>query len=83
MSPEFPDPTIYPETITYRDESGTAEMPRVIEVQGVQRSRVLLVAGLQWAGDRQGDPMDEPDRQRIVSRIRAVYDEWGYPYDLR
>lgn len=83
MSREFPDPTIYPETIAYRDQSGRAEMPRMVKIQGGQRSRVLVVAGLKWTGERTGDPMDEADRQRIISRIRSVYDEWGYPYELR
>jgi hypothetical protein len=26
--------------------------------------------------------MAEPDRVRIVERIRSVYDEWGYRYEF-
>jgi hypothetical protein len=26
--------------------------------------------------------MAEPDRVRIIERIRSVYDEWGYGYEL-
>jgi hypothetical protein len=82
MSPEFPDPTSFPPMVVYRDASCVAELPRRIEVRGDRRLRVLVPRQLRWCGDRDGQPMAEPDRARIVERIRSVYDEWGYRYVL-
>lgn len=82
MSPEFPDPASFPPTVVYSDAEGVAELPRRVEVRGDRRLEVLVPQQLRWRGDRDGQPMAEPDRVRIVERIRSVYDEWGYRYEL-
>lgn len=82
MSPEFPDPASFPPTVVYRDAEGVAELPRRVEIRGDRRIRVLVPRQLRWRGDRDGQPIAESDRARIVERIRSVYDEWGYPYEL-
>jgi len=82
MSPDFPDPASFPPTVVYHDADGVAELPRRVEVRGDRRLRVLVPRQLRWSGNREGEPMTEPDRARIVERIRSVYDEWGYRYEL-
>jgi len=47
-----------------------------------ERRRVLHPGRLSWIGDRDGEPMSDLDRTRIVNRIRSAYDEWGYRYDV-
>lgn len=96
QSPEYPDPDRFPQTtVEYAGPEGTAEVRRTIEVRDEVRHErfrdvvegihytVLAANTLQWTGERSGEPMSEADRERILNRIRSVYDEWGYPYDIR
>lgn len=94
QSPEFPDPEVYPSTIAYADPEGSAELTRSIkivdevrherfhDVPVKVRRKVLHPATLHWTGDRTGEPMTDIDRARITERIRSVYDEWGYAYEV-
>lgn len=82
MSPEFPDPDDFPPTVRYRDATGEADLPREVPTIDGERRRVLHPGRLRWIGDRDGEPMSDLDRTRIVSRIRSAYDEWGYRYDV-
>lgn len=82
MSPEYPDPDDYPPTVRYRDATGEADLPRQVPTIEGERRRVLDPSGLRWVGDREDEPMGEPDRTRIMDRIRSAYDEWGYRYEL-
>jgi hypothetical protein len=82
MSPDRPDPDSYPPTIVYEDTAGVAELPRRIEVRGDRRFRVLVPGRLRWIGDRTGESMTDSDRERILERVRSVYDEWGYRYEV-
>lgn len=82
MSPAYPDPDTYPPAIIYADAAGVAELPRRIEVRGDRRFRVLVPGRLQWIGDRTGESMTDGDRDRILERVRSVYDEWGYRYEI-
>jgi hypothetical protein len=95
LSPEHPDPDAFPPTITYAGPEGTAELRRDFElveevrherfrtVSEKARQRVLRRATLRWTGTRAREPMSVADRERILERIRSVYDEWGYPYEVR
>ena len=82
LSPEFPDAADFPPVVRYRDAAGEAELPREIPTIDGERRRVLHPGALQWVGEREGEPMSEDDRIRIMVRIRSAYDEWGYPYEL-
>jgi hypothetical protein len=82
MSPEYPDPDSYPPAIVYSDAAGAAELPRRIEVRGDRRLRVLDSRRLEWIGARSAEAMTDGDRDRIIARVRSVYDEWGYHYEV-
>jgi hypothetical protein len=82
LSPEFPDAADYPPTVRYRDATGEAELPRDIPTIDGERRRVLHPGELHWVGEREGEPMSDDDRARIIDRIRSAYDEWGHRYDL-
>jgi hypothetical protein len=82
MSPEHPDPDAYPPAIVYADATGSAELPRRIEVRGDRRLRVLVPGRLRWIGERRGEPMTDGDRHRILERVRSVYDERGDRYEI-
>lgn len=82
LSPDFPDASIYPPTIIYRDAEGEAEMIRRIEVADDVRQRVFVPDSLRWIGDRSGEAMTETDRASILGRIRSIYDYRGTPYRL-
>jgi len=94
LSPEFPDPEVYPPTIAYAGPEGSAELTRSIrlvdevrherfhDVPVTVRRRVLHPGTLHWTGGRTGEPMTDADRARITERVRSVYDEWGYAYEV-
>jgi hypothetical protein len=82
MSPEYPDPDTYPPFVRYRDATGEAELPRQVPTIDGERRRLLDPTGLRWIGDREGEPMNDDDRARLMARIRSAYDEWGYRYNL-
>jgi len=94
LSPEFPDPEVYPPTIAYAGPEGSAELTRTFTIVDEVRHerfhdvpvkvwrRVLHPGSLHWTGDRTGEPMTDADRARITERVRSVYDEWGYTYEV-
>jgi hypothetical protein len=82
MSPEFPDANDYPPAVRYRDATGEADLPREIQTIAGERHRVLHPGALRWVGEREGEPMSDDDRTRIMERIRSAYDEWGNQYEL-
>jgi len=82
LSPAYPDAAEFPPTIVYTDATGTAEMPRSIEVAEGVRRRVVDGGAIRWIGDRAGEPVDDCDRDRILSRVRLTYDRWGEGYRL-
>jgi hypothetical protein len=82
LSPEFPEAHHYPPTVRYRDATGEADLPREIPTIDGERRRVLHPAALHWVGEREGQPMSDDDRTRIMERIRSAYDEWGYSHEL-
>ena len=83
LSPEYPDAEEYPPTIEYSDASGVIEIPRRIEVRGETRLCVLDLSNMHWAGEREGEPVDDEERCRIAERVRSVYDRWGVAYEVR
>ncbi|MBA3878059.1 MAG: hypothetical protein C0498_14280, partial [Anaerolinea sp.] len=94
LSPEFPDPEVYPPTIAYAGPEGSAELTRTFKIVDevrherfhdvpVKIRRTVLHPGtLHWTGDRTDEPMTDADRARIIERIRSVYDEWGHAYEV-
>jgi hypothetical protein len=82
LSPAFPDAAEFPPTIVYRDATGTAEIPRSIEVRDGLRRRVVDGAAIRWIGDRAGEPVGKVDADRILARVRLAYDRWGEGYRL-
>ena len=79
LSPAYPLADDYPPNIRYTDETGEAEVPRSIEVAGGIRRRVIDRTGVAWVETRAGDEVSDGDRQRILDRVRSVYDRWGEP----
>lgn len=82
LSPEYPDAAGFPPTIVYRDATGTAEIPRSIEVGDGIRRRVVEGGAIRWIGDRAGEPVSDVDEDRILARVRSAYDRWGEGYRL-
>ena len=82
LSPEYPDAAEFPPTIVYRDATGTAEIPRSIEVGDGIRRRVVDGGAIRWIGDRSGEPVSDVDEDRILARVRSAYDRWGEGYCL-
>lgn len=80
LSPDHPDAAVFPPTIVYRDSAGTVEIPRSIEVADGVRRRLIDVSAIRWIGDRAGEPVGDPDEDRILARVRSAYDRWGEGY---
>ena len=83
LSAEYPDAAEFPPTIVYKDASGTAEIPRSIEVADGIRRRVVDGEAIRWIGDRTGEPVDDHDKDRILALVRLAYDRWGEAYHLK
>lgn len=82
LSPEYPDASVFPPMIVYRDATGAAEIPRSIEVVDEVRQRVIDGSATRWIDDRAGEPVSDGDRDRILTRVRSAYDRWGEAYRL-
>jgi hypothetical protein len=82
LSRAYPDAAEFPPTIVYRDATGTAEMPRSIEIADGVRRRVIDGNAIHWIGDRTGEPVDGRDRDRILARVHLAYDRWGEAYRM-
>lgn len=82
LSPEYPDADVYPPTIVYSDDTGTAEIPRSIEVADGVRRRVVDGTAVRWIGARAGEGVTADERARILARVRSAYDRWGEGYRL-
>lgn len=82
LSPAYPDAAEFPPTIVYTDSTGTAEMPRSIEVVDGVRRRVIDGNAIRWTGERADEPVDDRDKDRILSRVCLAYNRWGEGYRL-
>jgi hypothetical protein len=75
-----PDAASFPPLVTIHEPEGTATLRRRIEVAGGVRRRIVETETLAWVGSRQGTPMADVDRHRILDHVRAAYEHLGAAY---